>query len=227
MKDSVLILKDIRKVYKIANNEIPVLDGINLEVNIGDSIAILGPSGSGKSTLLHIMGTLDKPTSGEVIFDGESVLALKEEQLASIRNRKIGFVFQLHYLLPQCTVWENVLIPAVLSEDFSKTAERAEMLLKRLGLIDRLNHRPAQLSGGECQRVALVRALVNNPLILLADEPTGSLDRRRAEEIGDLLCKLNEEDNLTMVVVTHSIELASRMKHLYILHDGIIEKGKL
>src|SRR5512135_3899654 len=160
-----------------------VLDDISLDLPRGESLAIVGPSGSGKSTLLHIMGTLDRPTSGVVVLDGQDLGALEEEQLAMVRNRQIGFVFQAHYLLPQCTVWENVLVPTLACSDAALrdgAGERAERLLKRVGLGERKSHRPGELSGGERQRVAVVRALINQPQLLLADEPTGSLDHAAA-----------------------------------------------
>jgi len=200
-----------------------VLEGISLEVGRGESLAIVGPSGSGKSTLLHIIGTLDRPTSGEVVLDGQDLGQLDEVRLAAVRNRRIGFVFQAHYLLPQCTVLENVLVPSLACKDPALRLEagpRAERLLKRVGLGERLAHRPGQLSGGERQRVAVVRALINQPQLLLADEPTGALDQASARQLGQLLLELNHENGVTLIVVTHARELAERMGRLLELKNG-------
>jgi len=217
-------------------------------VQPGESLAIVGPSGSGKSTLLHIIGTLDRPTSGEVLLGGKDIATLDEAALAALRNRAIGFVFQAHYLLPQCTVLENVLVPTLAgqldaehpssassSSSFSSSssknpsgreappespAARAQRLLTRVGLADRLSHRPGRLSGGERQRVAVVRALINQPRLLLADEPTGSLDQTSAEQLAQLLAELNREERVTLVLVTHSRDLASRMQRVLELKGG-------
>jgi len=205
---------------------VSVLHEISLEVAQGESLAIIGPSGSGKSTLLQIIGTLDHPTSGEVFLDGKNLGELDDKQLAAVRNQQIGFVFQSHYLLPQCTVLENVLVPTLASKDKSlvkSAGERAERLLKRVGLAERTTHRPGQLSGGERQRVAVVRALINKPQLLLADEPTGSLDHASAEQLGELLVELNREENVTLIVVTHSRELAKRMNGVMELRDGKLQ----
>ncbi|HVM47184.1 MAG TPA: ABC transporter ATP-binding protein [Candidatus Acidoferrum sp.] len=202
---------------------VTVLHDISLEVAPGEALAIVGPSGSGKSTLLHIMGTLDRPTSGSVSLGEQDLGALDDRQLAAVRNRKIGFVFQAHYLLPQCTVLENVLVPTLaLAEAAGRdgASARAERLLKRVGLGDRTAHRPGQLSGGERQRVAVVRALINQPPLLLADEPTGSLDHSSAEHLGQLLLELNREEGVTLIVVTHSLDLARRMGRVLELKDG-------
>jgi lipoprotein-releasing system ATP-binding protein len=200
-----------------------VLREISLQVAPGESLAIIGPSGSGKSTLLHIMGTLDRPTSGEVTLGGKDLSALDDQQLAAVRNRQIGFVFQAHYLLPQCTVLENVLVPT-LAQPKPQTADsadqRAKELLKRVGLGERSSHRPGELSGGERQRVAVVRALINQPQLLLADEPTGSLDRSAAQQLGQLLLELNREEGVTLIIVTHAMDLARRMGGVLELKDG-------
>ncbi len=206
----------------------PVLERIALEAEQGESIAIVGPSGSGKSTLLHIMGTLDRPTSGEVLFAGHDLLRLSEAETALIRNQQIGFVFQAHYLLPQCTVLENVLVPTLArpkasspSEDKAEPAEnRALRLLTRVGLAERLAHRPGQLSGGERQRVAVVRALINQPKLLLGDEPTGALDHASAEALIGLLLELNREEGVTLIVVTHARDLAQRLGRTLELKNG-------
>ncbi len=204
-------------------NSLTVLDGVSLEVQPGESLAIVGPSGSGKSTLLQIIGTLDQPTSGEVLLDGRSLARLTETQLAELRNQRIGFVFQAHYLLPQCTVLENVLVPTLAlghPRDSEAVGQRAERLLRRMGLAERMTHRPGQLSGGERQRVAVVRALINQPQLLLADEPTGALDHASAQQLGQLLVELNRDEKVTLIVVTHSRELARRMNRVLALKDG-------
>jgi len=200
-----------------------VLNDVSLEVARGESLAIVGPSGSGKSTLLHLMGTLDRPTSGSVALDGQDLGALDEQQLAAVRNRQIGFVFQAHYLLPQCTVLENVLVPTLASLDTAArkaASDRAERLLERVGLGERTSHRPGELSGGERQRLAVVRALINQPQLLLADEPTGSLDHTSAQQLGQLLLELNREEGVTLIIVTHALELARRMGRVLELKDG-------
>ncbi|MBC8315737.1 MAG: ABC transporter ATP-binding protein [Bacteroidales bacterium] len=205
----------------------PVLKEISLTIHRGDSIAIVGPSGSGKSTLLNILGTLDRPSSGRVILNGQVVDKLDDNQLAGIRNRFIGFVFQLHYLLPQLTLLENILLPMLPVKDklvVKEAEQRAYKLLDRVGLNDRVTHLPGELSVGECQRAAVVRALINNPGLLLADEPTGSLDEASAASLGILLGELNREEEMGMVVVTHSMEIARRMKVIYKLHSGRLEK---
>jgi lipoprotein-releasing system ATP-binding protein len=237
-----LNVTDLTKRYATGAGEVAVLDGISLELAAGDSLAVVGPSGSGKSTLLQIIGTLDHPTSGRVELSGQDLASLKEPELAKVRNGEIGFVFQSHYLLPQCTAWENVLVPtlatprerdsapvspkatdhrpAAAGSDGEPAEKRAERLLKRVGLEERMTHFPGQLSGGERQRVAVVRALINQPKLLLADEPTGALDHASAESLGQLLVELNEEEAVTLMVVTHSTELAKRMKRVRRLENG-------
>ena len=200
-----------------------MLKGITLAISRGESLAIVGPSGSGKSTLLNIIGTLDQPTSGTVTLDDQELTRLDDGQLATVRNRQIGFVFQSHHLLPQCSVLENVLVPTLASNDRGSrdgAPERAKNLLEKIGLSGRLSHRPGQLSGGERQRVAVVRALINQPKLLLADEPTGALDRASAQSLGDLLVQLNKEEGVTLIVVTHALELANRMGRALELRDG-------
>jgi len=215
-----LELTHVSKSY--AAPPVTVLRDINLQLAAGDALAIVGPSGSGKSTLLNIIGALDVPTRGRVVLDGRELSALDESALAAIRNRQIGFVFQLHHLLPQCTVLENVLIPT-LTGPADGAQERAVRLLGRVGLQDRLTHRPGQLSGGECQRVAVVRALINQPKLLLADEPTGSLDHASAVNLGRLLRELNKEEGVALIVVTHSLELAKSLPRVRELRDGVLE----
>lgn len=216
---------DLCKSYDSVQNAPPVrvLYGINLQIEQGEAIAFLGPSGSGKSTLLNIIGTLDRPTSGKAILKGQDLASLDDVQLATFRNQHIGFVFQAHHLLPQCTVLENVLLPtlAMSQSDKNKQAqERAHRLLARVGLESRRDHRPGQLSGGERQRVAVVRALINQPELLLADEPTGALDRAAANELSTLLLDLNREERVTLIVVTHALDLAKRLQRQYELRDG-------
>ena len=187
----------------------------------GDAVAITGPSGSGKSTLLYILGTLDQPTAGDVRLLGQNPFAINGAALAKYRNANIGFIFQDHHLLPQCSVLENVLIPTLAGSGAGKAEEaRATQLLDRVGLGDRLAHRPAQLSGGERQRVAVCRALINQPVLLLADEPTGNLDRATAESVGSLLLELNREQRTLLICVTHSLELAARFPRRMELVDG-------
>lgn len=223
-----LKLENVSKRFDSVSNgaSVDVLSGITLELLRGETVAIVGPSGSGKSTLLNIMGTLDRPTTGTVRLDGRDLSTLQEDQLAAVRNRQIGFVFQAHHLLPQCSVLENVLVPVLAQRDRKVRAEselRGRSLLQRVGLAHRLDHRPGQLSGGERQRVAVVRGLINQPQLLLADEPTGALDRSSAQELGHLLLELNREQNVTMVVVTHALDLARGMGRLLQLKDRKLE----
>jgi lipoprotein-releasing system ATP-binding protein len=223
--ESFLVLRDVAKSYQsvLDGPAVSVLDGINLEIQPGESAAILGPSGSGKSTLLNIIGTLDRPTRGQVLLEGQDLAQLDESQLAAMRNRRIGFIFQAHHLLPQCTVLENVLVPTLVCEDHElrKSApDRARRLLERVGLGPRLHHRPGQLSGGERQRAAVVRGLINQPRLLLADEPTGALDRAAAEALARLLIELNREERVTLMVATHALDLAEQMGRRFQLRDG-------
>ena len=200
-----------------------VLNEISLSINAGESLSIVGPSGCGKSTLLNILGTLDLPTSGTLKIKGKSIQQFAEKELAEIRNKTIGFVFQLHHLLPQLTLIENVLVPTIPLNDkiLQKSAmERAMNLLDSVGLADKIYQRPGQLSGGECQRAAVVRALINKPDLILADEPTGSLDQDSAEQMGELLLEINRKQNVAMVLVTHNIILAKKMNTIYKLDHG-------
>ncbi|MBN1361438.1 MAG: ABC transporter ATP-binding protein [Sedimentisphaerales bacterium] len=223
-------LVDVTKDYGQADQPVGVhvLKGISLKIEPGQSVVIVGPSGCGKSTLLNIIGALDHPTSGRVLFDGRDLAGLNDRELARIRNREIGFVFQLHHLLPQCTVLENVLIPTLAGVDNSspKAAhERAEQLLERVGLADRMVHRPGELSGGQRQRVAVARALINRPKLLLADEPTGSLDEEASNDVAELLVGLNRDEGVTLIVVTHSQKLAQRIGHVMELRGGTLNDG--
>jgi lipoprotein-releasing system ATP-binding protein len=203
-----------------------VLKDITLKVQPGRSLSVVGPSGSGKSTLLNIMGALDHPTGGQVLFDDQDLAVLGEKELAQIRNKQIGFIFQLHHLLPQCTVLENVLVPTLADKkrtSMKEVSDRAEHLLERVGLKEFLLYRPGELSGGQRQRVAVVRALINNPKLLLADEPTGSLDKDSSENIAELLVELNKSEKVTLIVVTHSLSFADRMGQVMELSDGLLK----
>ena len=218
-------LENVAKSYESAGGGLCVLKDISLRVEAGQSVAIVGPSGSGKSTLLNMIGAIDVPDSGMVSLDGKNIAELDEKALARVRNVEVGFVFQLHHLLPQCTVLENVLVPTLTgaaSGSRKEIEERAEQLLEQVGLSKWAKHLPGELSGGQRQRVAVARALINKPSLLLADEPTGSLDRESAEQMGQLLVKLNESENTTLIVVTHSEELASRMSRVLKLKDGVL-----
>ena len=203
--------------------ETPVLRGVDLAIAAGESVAITGPSGCGKSTLLNLIGALDRPSSGSVRFEGADLASLDEAGLAALRSKSIGFVFQLHHLLPQCSVLENVLVPAIIAGGAAAAEERARKLLARVGLGERLDHRPAQLSGGEAQRASVVRALINKPKLLLADEPTGSLDRANAESLARLLLELNREEQVALVLVTHAPDLAAQAGRVLRMKDGRIE----
>lgn len=226
MAAPLLLLENISKTYPAPDGipGPPVFQGIGLALHFGESLAVVGPSGSGKSTLLNIMGTLDRPSAGSVKIQGEEVSSLPEAALALIRNRQIGFIFQLHHLLPQCTALENVLLPALPFPQKNlggkPPLERALHLLERVGLTSRTHYFPGQLSGGERQRVAVVRALINRPALLLADEPTGSLDHETAVNLVDLLIELNREENISLIMVTHSPELAGRMEKTFRLAGG-------
>ncbi len=220
-----LELINVTKSYPSPGNDdsVCVLKNVTIKVTKGQSLVIIGPSGSGKSTLLNIIGALDKPTSGSVIFDRRDLGEMNESELANIRNREIGFVFQLHHLLPQCTVLENVLVPTLAGKtrhSKKETEERATNLLERVGLKDFLLHMPGQLSGGQRQRVAVVRALINNPKLLLADEPTGSLDKDASENIAELLVELNKSEGVTLITVTHSHKIAELIGSMMELSDG-------
>jgi lipoprotein-releasing system ATP-binding protein len=223
---SFLKLQDVSKSYESVADAPPVrvLEGVNLEIGPGESVALLGPSGSGKSTLLNIIGALDRPTRGRVFFQDEDLGRWNELELAAFRQRRLGFIFQAHHLLPQCTVLENALVPTLAArrsaEDRRKALERGRRLLDRVGLGARMDHRPGQLSGGERQRVAVVRALINEPRLLLADEPTGALDRAAAEGLSRLLLELNTEEGVTLILATHALDLAARLGRRLQLLDG-------
>lgn len=222
MTTPILELAGVIKTYPASPEPLRVLDCIDFILEQGSSAAIVGPSGCGKSTLLNMMGILDCPDAGTVHINGEDVAALKSAELARLRNRSIGFVFQLHHLLPQCTVLENVLIPTLpQSREQRKDAQqKALFLLERVGLSDRRNHRPGEISGGECQRTAVARALINNPALLLADEPTGALNEEAAMGLAELLLELRDERGMAVVIVTHANSIARRFGAVYALNHG-------
>ncbi len=219
-----LVVADVTKDYSTRAEPLRVLRGVSCALSAGENLAILGPSGCGKSTLLHIIGTLDAPSSGSVMLGGKNPFALDEPRLAYFRNHQIGFVFQDHHLLPQCSALENVLLPTLADGAATPQAiDRARMLLDRVGLSNRLEHLPAELSGGERQRTAIARALVNRPVLLLADEPTGNLDRHTAESIGRLLLELQSQEQTMLIVVTHSLDLAGLLQRRMELGDGKLQ----
>ena len=221
MSDLALKVEGLSKSFEMGGQLLPVLRGIDLEIGVGERVAIVGQSGSGKSTFLHVIGTLDQPTEGRVFLEGTDAFARADAELDTLRNRHIGFVFQFHHLLPDQDAVHNVMIPALIGGmNPSEARERASGLLRRVGLADRLDHRPGELSGGEQQRVALARALVQGPRLLLADEPTGNLDPATAGEMLDLMLELNDEQDTTLIVVTHSAELASRFPRQLSLEKG-------
>ncbi len=225
---SLIELRNVSKAYTEpgTTNIVPVLNGVSLSIEQGSSVAIVGPSGCGKSTVLNLLGTLDEPDSGEVLFDGESLKGATPKKLSQLRSEKIGFIFQLHHLLPQCTVLENVLLPtlALSPRPDPKTCQaRAMELLQAVGLEQRANWRPTQLSGGERQRVAVVRSMINKPKVILADEPTGALDESNAKILTDLMVSLVERFGIALVLVTHHREQAGQMQRLLRLHEGKFE----
>ena len=214
-----LKVENVSKEYAAPNGSLKIVSDVSLSLSRGDAVSIMGPSGSGKSTLLYIIGALEPPTSGTVNLNGQDPFQLKEKELAAFRNKEIGFIFQDHCLLPQCSVLENVLTPTLVSTAVNSSEERARALLEVVGLADRLDHRPAQLSGGEKQRVALARALIMKPQLLLCDEPTGNLDHKSAEVVASLLLDLHRQQTTILIVVTHSAELAARFPRRYELID--------
>ena len=219
-----LVVKDLAKSYATPRGPLPILNGISLTLNRGDAIAIMGPSGSGKSTLLYILGALDAPSSGSVTLDGQDPFALGEREQAAFRNKSIGFVFQDHSLLPQCSVLENVLAPTLVAPPGSHGNDQphARELLIQVGLGDRLDHRPGELSGGEKQRAAVARALIRDPLLILCDEPTGNLDKASADTVATLLLDLHAKRNTMLIVVTHSAALAERFPIRYEMNGGTL-----
>jgi putative ABC transport system ATP-binding protein len=223
MPDWVIETRDLRKTYKMGAVEVHALDGVSFTITRGEVLSIMGPSGSGKSTLMNILGCLDQPTSGSYILDGEQVAHLKGDQLASIRSRKVGFVFQSFNLLPRATALSNVELPMRYAGVAKGRSDRAKKALELVGLSDRMYHRPTELSGGQQQRVAIARSLVNNPAILMADEPTGNLDSKSGKEIIELILRLNKERGMTIIVVTHDPKVAEQTQRIIRLKDGLVE----
>lgn len=224
--EPVIRVRNMTKIYQIGDIEVPALRGVDLDVYPGEMVAIMGPSGSGKSTLMNMIGCLDSPSSGEYILDGQMVSELRDDDLAAVRNKKIGFVFQKYNLLPRANALENVELPLRYSNDISAMRERATAALQRVGLENRMTHKPNELSGGQQQRVAIARAIVNQPAIILADEPTGNLDTKSGQEILDLLKDLNLRLGTTVVIVTHDSHIAAQTQRTVRLLDGLVVDGE-
>jgi len=224
-KELLLEIIDIKKSYPITKtNRLEVLKGIYVKIYKGEIVAIVGKSGAGKSTLLHILGTLDKPDSGKIIFENDEILKLNDKQIAKFRNKEIGFIFQFHHLLPEFTSFENVLIASLISG--KKNTERVNELLNEVGILDRADHKPSEISGGEAQRVAIARALINSPKLVLADEPTGNLDSENAEAVVKLLFHLRDKFNHSFVIVTHNEDFAKKCDRIVKIRDGVIIDGE-
>ena len=219
-----LVVENLSKEYRTPGGALPILSGVSLSLKRGDAAAVMGPSGSGKSTLLYVIGALEPPTSGAVTLDGQNPFALGERELATFRNREVGFLFQDHCLLPQCSVLENVLTPTLVARGGEDYGGRARSLLEQVGLAERIHHRPAELSGGEKQRAALARALMMRPSLLLCDEPTGNLDQKAAETVASLLLELHRAQQTILVVVTHSPELAAHFPVRYRLTEQRLQE---
>lgn len=221
--NTVIEAKDLKKIYKMGEVEVRALNGVSFTISRGEVVAVMGPSGSGKSTLMNILGCLDQPSSGDYTLDGEAVSSLDDDQLASIRNRKVGFVFQSFNLLSRTTALANVELPLRYAGMQTGRREKARAALAAVGLSDRVAHRPTELSGGEQQRVAIARALINNPAIIMADEPTGNLDSKVGQEIISLLLKLNRERGTTLIIITHDPSVSAQAQRIIHLRDGLVE----
>ena len=225
--ESILHLENILKSYFLGKNELPVLKGISIDINKNEYVALMGPSGSGKSTLMNILGCLDSPTGGKYILNGKDVSRMHDDELAAVRNKEIGFVFQQFNLLPRLTAMENVALPLIYSGVSKKERiERATAVLEKVRLEDRMHHKPNELSGGQCQRVAIARALINNPSIILADEPTGNLDSKTSHEIMEIVGKIHDDGN-TVILVTHEEDISNFAHRVIRLKDGLVETDKI
>jgi putative ABC transport system ATP-binding protein len=224
MNEAVIQVNDLKKIYHIGDIEVKALAGVTFNISRGEVVSIMGPSGSGKSTLMNLLGCLDRPTSGSYLLDGELVSDLEDDELAMIRNRKVGFVFQSFNLLPRQTALANVELPMRYAGVTTERAPRAKAALESVGLGDRVYHKPTELSGGQQQRVAVARALVNNPAIVMADEPTGNLDSKAGKEIMDLLLSLNRSSGTTLIIVTHDPTIAAQTQRVIRLRDGLLEE---
>ncbi|UAY78295.1 lipoprotein-releasing ABC transporter ATP-binding protein LolD [Pasteurella canis] len=225
MKQHLLHCQNISKSYQEGSIQTEVLKGVSFNIEAGELVAIVGSSGSGKSTLLHTLGGLDQPSSGEVFIKGQSLQRTNANQLARLRNQYLGFVYQFHHLMADFTALENVMMPMLISQQNKTEAkDRAEKMLSAVGLAHRISHRPSALSGGERQRVAIARSLVNNPALVLADEPTGNLDRKTTESIFDLIQQLNHEQNIAFLLVTHDLSLAEKLTRCLVMQDGVLRE---
>jgi lipoprotein-releasing system ATP-binding protein len=224
MNNTILNVEDLTKTYQSGPQSVEVLKGVDLEIQRGEIVVIMGPSGVGKSTLLHLIGGLDKPTSGKIIINNTNIFKLENNKLAHFRNSSIGFVFQFHHLLPEFTALENLMIPGMIGKsEIEELKSKSITLLEKVGLLDRIDHKPSQLSGGEQQRVAVARALVNQPQLILADEPTGNLDKRNSESLYNLILELNKTLNQTFIIVTHNEMMTRNANKVIELEDGKIK----